>query len=132
MRAGQLRHRIHIQAPLETRDTDGTVLRSDWTTVAIRWASIEYLAGRELFQAQQAQSRVSTRIRCRYAADVTSRHRVGLLTAAASASATATGSGGADSDFSKIFNIEHANNVQNRNRELELLCIEADPQEADT
>ena len=125
MNIGALRHRIHIQAPVETRDTDGTVLRDEWNTVAVRWASVEYLSGRELWMAQQVASNVRVRIRLRYLADVTPRHRIGLLTAAASATATATGTGGDDTDFDKIFNIEHVNNVDERRIELELLCAEA-------
>ncbi len=124
MRAGKLRHRIHIQAPVETRDSDGTVLRDEWNTIAIRWASVEYLSGRELWMAQQVASNVRVRIVLRYLAGVTPRYRVGLLTAAASATATATGTGGDDTDFDKIFNIEHVNNVDERRIELILLCTE--------
>jgi len=125
MRAGKLRHRGHVQSPVESDDTDGAVVIDEWDTIGIRWMSVEYLSGRELFLAQQVQANVNVRIRMRYLADVLPRYRVGLLTASASATATATGTGGDETDFDKIFNIEHVNDVEERHRELILLCKEA-------
>jgi len=77
MRAGLLRHRITIQEPISS--TGGGVSASrkqsfeDWKTV---WGAIWPLRGTELLTAQQLGSEVSSRIRIRYTAGITPRHRL--------------------------------------------------------
>ncbi len=69
-RSGPKRHRIEIQAPPDPEDSanqdDLGQPVADFTTVATRWGSIEPIIGREAWQAQQAVSQVSHRIRIRY------------------------------------------------------------------
>ena len=103
MEAGKLRHKIEIQSPLETRDTNGEV-STVWIATGIVWASVEPLSGRELWLAQQIQSEVSVRIRLRYLRGITTGHRVNF--------------GG------RLFDIKAAINAAERNEELELLCTE--------
>lgn len=75
MNAGQLRQRVSIQAKTETRDTRGGVVEH-WTTVGYRWAHIEPLRPREVFQAQQVDARVSHRVIMRYYRGLTDQHRL--------------------------------------------------------
>lgn len=75
MRAGELRHRVQIQVASDSRDAHGGNVRS-WSTIATVWASIEPLTGRELFEAQQIESRATVRIRLRHYPGLTGKHRI--------------------------------------------------------
>jgi SPP1 family predicted phage head-tail adaptor len=103
MNSGQLRHRIEIQAKQESRDSRGGVVES-WNTVGLRWASIEPLRPRELFQAQQVNARVSHRILMRHYAGLTDQHRLRL--------------------GSRIFHLMSPLNINERRRMSELLAME--------
>lgn len=66
---GTLRHRLTLQAPVETSDGAGGVTRS-WTSAALLWAAIEP-ASQEAFIAGEAQAeRATHRITMRYRSDV--------------------------------------------------------------
>lgn len=113
MRAGKLRHRIQIRS--ETDDTQNKYgeVEDNWATAATVWGSIEPLIGRELFEAQQVQPRVSTRIRIRYRTHLTASDRLRhVMVDSAGAIAVV-----------RTYNIEAVLNVEGRNRELELLCV---------
>lgn len=58
MQAGKLRHRVQAQAPLEDRDDIGGV-RQVWITMDELWCDIEPLKGREIFEAQSIEARLS-------------------------------------------------------------------------
>ena len=74
--AGTLRHRVVIQQLTETpRDGFGAPARA-WSAFATRWASVEPLTGREIFEAQQTYPRVDYRIRLRHTEGITSKMRV--------------------------------------------------------
>ena len=64
MRAGDLRHRITVQYPVENQDSAGQPIPT-WTTLFSAWAAIEPLSAREYLSAQQANSDISIRIRIR-------------------------------------------------------------------
>lgn len=100
MRAGQLRHRVTIQRP--TEDINGGA--TTWSDVETVWASIAPIAGREYFAAQQVQSDVTHRVRMRYGPTVTTKDRLTFGV--------------------RHFDIRTVLNRDERNRELELLCIE--------
>ncbi len=104
MQAGKLRHRVMIEVPVETQGPDGSVIRT-WEPFATVWASIEPLAGKEYFAAEREQSDISHRIRMRFIGGITPRMRVSFE--------------------SRIFEIESALNVSERNRELILMCRES-------
>lgn len=73
---GKMRHRITFQRFAGTLDGFGDPLQDDdsnWTDVATVWAAIDPISGREFYAAEQSQSEVSHKVRCRY--------RVGLDTA---------------------------------------------------
>jgi SPP1 family predicted phage head-tail adaptor len=61
---GRLRHRVEILSPTRTQDDYGEPILS-WETWGTRWASVEPLTGRELWQAAQADAVVTHRIRMR-------------------------------------------------------------------
>lgn len=76
MRAGQLRHRISIQAPQETFDDAGAIVIA-WSEIAAMWASVEPATGAERW-VQNMDQRVAeraARIRLRYRDDVTINER---------------------------------------------------------
>jgi SPP1 family predicted phage head-tail adaptor len=75
MRAGQLRHRITIEAPTGAQNEYGEPVEG-WTPHATVWASREDLGGREYFAAQQTQTTVSTRFRIRFLAGISPAMRI--------------------------------------------------------
>ena len=79
MRAGALKDQVTVQVISETPDTFGNAGNTWWgniATVPTVWAAIEPLSGREFFEAQRAAAEVTHRIRIRYRADLTAKHRV--------------------------------------------------------
>lgn len=103
MRTGQLRHKITIQQAAKTSDGFGGWTQT-WTNFATVWAAIEPLRGREFFAAAQVQAEQITRIRIRYLAGITPKMRI-LFDA-------------------RTFSINTIINVNERNRELHLMCEE--------
>ena len=69
MKSGDLRHRIVLEQPIRSKNTIGEQIDT-FTTVATVWAAVEPLTGTWLFQAQQADSKVSGRVRIRYREDI--------------------------------------------------------------
>lgn len=104
MRAGRLRHEITIQEPTATQNAVGeeTLSWSDYATVR---ASVEPMSGREYWNSKQVQSEITHEIRIRYYPGVTSEMRV--------------------SWGNRVFEIESVINVNERNREMILMCKEA-------
>ncbi|MDA8212164.1 MAG: phage head closure protein [Clostridia bacterium] len=103
MNAGELRHRVKIQQKSVTRDSFGAESVT-WSDVATVWAVVEPLRGREFFGAQQVNAEVTTRIRIRYRSGVvpTMRALYG----------------------SRVYDIQSVINLDERNRELQLMCKE--------
>ena len=104
MRIGKLRHRITIERVVETQDADGAVIET-WSTYATIQASIEPISGREYFAAQSTQADVTHRIGIRYLSGIVPKMRVKY--------------------GSRIFDILSVINVNERNRELQLMCRES-------
>jgi SPP1 family predicted phage head-tail adaptor len=103
VKIGNLRHRITIEQAAVAQDTDGAVLES-WSTYAMVQASIEPISGREYFAAQSTQADVTHRIIVRYRSGITPKMRV--------------------NHGSRIFDILSVININERNRELHLMCRE--------
>lgn len=103
MQAGKLRHQVTIQQATETRNTLGEAIRT-WSTVATVWASVEPLRGREFFDAEQVQSEISQRVRMRYRSGIKPTMR--LLYG------------------SRILQIQAVIDVDERHREIHLMCRE--------
>jgi SPP1 family predicted phage head-tail adaptor len=72
---GRLRHRVELQAPVETQSSSGSVSTA-WVTQATVWAAIEPLSAREFIAAQSTQSQVNARIVIRRRSDITAKWRV--------------------------------------------------------
>lgn len=103
MRAGQLRHRIKIQEQARTSDGAGGSTIA-WNTIATISARVLPLAGQELFEAQKQNPKVSHRVEARYRAGVTAKNRILF--------------------DSRILNIEAVANLEERGREMHLMCEE--------
>lgn len=114
MRAGQLRHRVTIQYRTETQNATGEVTWT-WSDLATVWASIEPISGREFFSSQQVQSSVTTRIRVRHRTDVNAKMRVKYTRDPSSSPLKVA-----------YYAIEAVIPVQERHREVHLMCVERD------
>lgn len=64
MRAGQLRHRVTVERPVNTVQDDGSRVTT-WQTVATVWARVAPLSGRELLVAQQINAEVTVGVTVR-------------------------------------------------------------------
>lgn len=73
--AGQLRHRLDIQAATETRDTFGGVVLT-WATISTVWGSLEAIGQTPIFVGDQVKGITTYRIIVRYFQGLTSKHRV--------------------------------------------------------
>ena len=104
--AGSLRRRVTLCQPSPSRNSLGETVPG-WAAVFDCWASVEPLSGRELWQAAQVQADVTHRVRIRYHPGIGPTWIVryqGLQ-----------------------LNILSAINVEERNRQWELLCMEQVP-----
>ncbi len=104
IRSGKMNKRIIVQQYTETANTYGEPVRS-YTNVAERWASVEPLSSKELITARQMASQIEMRFRTRYYRTTTPikpKMRVVYN--------------------DENYNIESVFNVQNQNKEIELLC----------
>lgn len=66
---GKLRHRVTLQQFNLDVDAHGDVRDDDdrnWKPVRTFWAAIDPVSGREFYEADQSQSQVTHKIRCRY------------------------------------------------------------------
>lgn len=67
MQAGKLRHRVTFQRNIAGRNpASGAPLPPVWQDVAIVWAAVEPLSGRDLIAARAAQSEAKKRVIIRY------------------------------------------------------------------
>src|SRR6266852_5251210 len=102
MNIGQMRYRVNLLRPSTVRDTFGG--KTSPVAFATTWASVEALQGKELYKAQQMVAEVSHRVTIRYQPGVLAKDLV---------------------DFKgRIFSVESVINVEERNRFLQLLCLE--------
>jgi SPP1 family predicted phage head-tail adaptor len=102
MQAGQLRHQITIQQ--QSTSLVGGERVTTWTTVVQTWAAISPLSGREYLNAATVNANVSHRIVMRYQSGIGSAMRVQYGT--------------------RVFDIQSVLNIDERNREMHLLCLE--------
>ena len=81
--AGKLRHRITFERFDGTVDTYGdpqTHLDEHWKPVKSVWAAVDPVSGREFYAAQQSQSEVTHKLRCRYTEGIETAMRIRLGT----------------------------------------------------
>ena len=103
MRAGELRKRITIETPVRSADGVGEMVPA-WSLFGVVWASIEPLSGNEKIQAQQVNANVDIKVTMRYLAGVVPAMRIRFGT--------------------RTFQIASVQNIEERNREMDLVCIE--------
>lgn len=106
MRLGPLRHRVKIQQRTESPSATTGALTPTWADITDpdMWAAIEPLKGREYHEARARNSEVDTRIRTRHRTGINAKMRVAF--------------------GSRTFDIQSVINVDERNRELHLMCKE--------
>lgn len=76
---GKMRHRITFQSFVGEQDDYGDPLQADddnWENKVTLWAAIDPISGREFYAAEQSQSQVSHKIRCRYHSGLTTAMRI--------------------------------------------------------
>lgn len=75
MHAGTLRYRVEVEAHIEERDEGGGVVER-WERLCTRWADIHPIRGREVFQAQAIDARITHKVTMRYLPTLTASHRL--------------------------------------------------------
>ncbi len=76
---GKMRYRIIFQRYVGKPDAFGDPLQHDdsnWENVATVWASIDPISGKEFYAAEQSQSEVTHKIRCRFRPGYTTEMRI--------------------------------------------------------
>jgi len=104
MRAGELRQRITLQKPVQTRSSFNELVTS-YTDVATVWAAVEWEYGRRYLEASQLNAEVAGIIRIRYRSDIKPEWRLKY-----------------GDRYIQILSIA---NVRERDQELQLNCKEA-------
>lgn len=69
--AGRLRHRVTLQGPVQSFDSNTGSTSVVWDTLGTYWAAIEPVSVRDFVQSAAHQSKVTARITLRYGAPVT-------------------------------------------------------------
>ena len=104
MRAGLLNKRIDIETNTDSPDSFGYMAAS-WAALASSLpATITPLRGDERVRGAETGGEVSHKVTIRYLAGVTPKHRIKF--------------------GSRYFDIQSVINVQERNRMIELMCVE--------
>jgi SPP1 family predicted phage head-tail adaptor len=75
---GRKREFVHVQKPFDRRTIDGDLV-VDYDTVGESWLELVPLAGREYWQAQQAQSLATHKGRMRFDGEITSDYRLKIV-----------------------------------------------------
>jgi SPP1 family predicted phage head-tail adaptor len=76
MRAGKLRHRLHLQAPTDTPADDAGNPDVTYATAATVWGSVEPLTVREQLQAQQVAATATHLVTIRFYRDLQHKWRI--------------------------------------------------------
>ncbi len=64
--AGELRHRITIQKPIQTQDPNTGKLITSWSNFSTIWAEVTDLSTRDVIAAKAANSTIQARAKVRY------------------------------------------------------------------
>ncbi len=76
MKAGRLRSRVQLQAPVVAADPDGFERVTGYTTITTVWAEVRPLTGKNLILARTAGEKLDAEITIRFRPDVTGKWRV--------------------------------------------------------
>lgn len=113
MRIGDLRRRVSIQTRGTTLDSYGQQLTTWADLLTGVPAAIQALSGRELLAAQAINTEVSHIITVRYAAALADPKAVAAMRVVY-----------VNEGVTRLFNISAAMNLDERNRQIDLLCAE--------
>lgn len=69
--SGNLRHRVRIEGPVYTQDSQTGDVTPAWQLVAAVWAQIAPISVRDFISADSEQSKIIARITIRYRDDLT-------------------------------------------------------------
>lgn len=105
MRAGLLRHRLIIEAPISVVDDIGGA-RQDWEPLMTVWGQIEPGRSKEFLVAQQIEPRLTHEITLRFTGELTAKHRL------------------REKGTARVFNLQPPRDTMERNRELKIMAIE--------
>ncbi len=75
MRAGKLRHRIEVQEDRGVAN-EFNELEAGWKTIGRRWAQVTQLAGDDRLVRDQFKQSATHRVKIRFMAELTVRHRL--------------------------------------------------------
>ncbi len=104
MKAGRLRHRVDIQKWVADRDTTTGEVAETWITNTTEWADVRPISGRERMEAAQVKADITHAITIRYKSDLEEKDRIKW--------------------GDRVFHIEGIINVDERDRELQILAKE--------
>ena len=104
MDAGRLNKRITLERLIQEQDPIYGAPLDTWVPTYSVWAAIEPVSGREYWQAKLALAEKTIRIRMRYLPGIDSSMRVAYS--------------------GRIFSIQSVINVDEANREIQLMCLE--------
>lgn len=110
MRGGTLRHRVELLNVSQTRLATGETLPT-YVPLGTVWAAVEPLTGRELMVAQQTVAETTHRVRIRAREGVATSTRV--------------------RHRGRLLEVQAVLNLEERDREMHLLCKEAADHEAE-
>lgn len=75
LRVGKMRHRVEIQAPVESLNTTRETIEG-WATERVAWGELVPLSSRELTQNEQIEARTTHTFTTRYWSGLTHGHRL--------------------------------------------------------
>ena len=104
MRIGKLRHKVEVQRFVTKKDEWGNTIEA-WETLANVWAAIEPMKGEEFFAAMAFQSEITHKVTMRYFGERITTKDLLVFNG-------------------RTFDIESVINVEERNKELVLMCKE--------
>lgn len=119
MKPGNFGQRITLQRRIEVRNSIGEAVIT-YQDAINAWAAVEPLSGRELFNAQQTQSEVTTRVRMHWQRGITERMRIVHVTSWQDPRTTDT------------YDVLSVIDLRSEHRELQLLCARRDTEQAPT
>ena len=108
IQCGNFRHRVSIQSGTFTQDSMGENIPPTWATDNTVWGAVEPVSGKETFQADQVDARVTHMVIMRYYPGLTSEMRILYVK---------------DAD-SRVLNIESVRNIDERDRRTIAMCTE--------
>lgn len=112
MNYGRLIQRMEIETPVTTR-TRGKVSAVEWQSMGFTYAAVEQLSGRKLEYARQVVPDATHEIRIRYDERIAANQRLTM-------------------NDRRFYIAAPPNNVNERNREMILICVERqDAEQAD-